>query len=309
MEKLPKVLVTSLAGICEEKELISWNISSNGHAVSVNIRFMEKGHASNMHGSQYHDTPRTGMRATKSPGQLRRDYFRANSFKRNTIPKLDVSCETEESQSFCNNERQVCETPLQEPLHINSQYIDSPDKTQDPGHVRPSNQQSENKTKAHGQETVTPNNIQDQQHSSGNGDDQMLSDHANDLMLNEHVNDQILSDHATDQMLSDHGNECSLPGHFSKITADFRAMTEFTTLRAITQTGEIVCYEPRNRRNQFYVLYEYDMFDNYNPSYGRALEAVERFDDITSVEYWKNDIEQLRRKYDEFCKEMYDGTE
>ena len=279
MEKLPKVLVNSLAGLCEEQELISWNINANGYSVSVNIKFHEKGYASDMHGSQYHDTPRTGLKANKSPGQLRRDYFRSNTFKRNThLPKLDNSSESEENQLQNCDQVQVCEhgeTPLQGMLPINSQDIPavSPDEEPDPGHVQPAIHENENKTKAH-------------------GPGKQNSDH-----------DQEISD---DQKSVDNVQESRSAEQFSKITADFRAITEFTTLRGLTHSGEIVCYEPRNRRRQFYVLYEYDLFDNYNPFYGNALETVSRFDDISTVEYWKKDIEELCRKYDEYCKEMDD---
>ncbi len=149
----------------------------------------------------------------------------------------------------------------------------SPDKTPDPGHMQPAIHDNENKTK-----TCEPG--------------KQNSDH-----------DQEVND---DQKSVDNVEESRSAEQFSKITADFRAITEFTTLRGLTHSGEIVCYEPRNRRRQFYVLYEYDLFDNYNPFYGNALETVSRFDDISTVEYWKKDIEELCRKYDEYCKEMDD---
>ncbi len=295
MDKLPKILVTTLTELCTEQEIISWNIGAKGDIVNVNIRFAEHGHAMNMQGSSSGGTYMTGMRG-KSPGQIRRDQNRFNIYRRNTMPKLDLSFngmenETNEEQDI--SQRQVCEPKPFSPgtiTSINSPAIpvemeQSPDH-EDQGHVQSSNHVTKTKTKTKAKAHVG------QKHEVDSCDDQGM-----DTLLSP---DQSTGSHSTHTCT----DTIDPSTHFCKIIADYRSVTHFTTLRGLTKSGEIACYVPNKKKHPFFVLYEYDMYEQYNPEYGRALEIMNRFDDQREEDYWKNDIQELCNHWMMYMKEM-----
>ncbi len=288
MDKLPKVLVTTLTELCNEQDIISWNVGAKENIVSVNIRFAEHGHAMNMQGSRSGATYMTGMRG-KSPGQLRRDHMRFNSYRREALSMMDLSTgetENERNDDQVINQRQVYEpqsftpdssTPINSSaIHAHVDMEQSP-AHEDEGRVQSSDQQVKTKTKAHGIQKYEVNISGDQ------GMDTLLS---------------------PDHLPGTHDADTIDPSvHFCKVIADFRSITHFTTLRGLTKTGEIACYVP-NKKHKFYVLYEYDMYNQYNTEYGRAIEIMNRFDDQRQEDYWKNDIQELCKHWEMYTKEM-----
>ena len=87
MESLPKLLVTILNQLLEEKDLNQWNVQANGDTVYVNLKFTQ-------HGQSTNDSPPSmpGWRR-KSPSERRRDSQRLSSWqsqRESNVPFVSV---------------------------------------------------------------------------------------------------------------------------------------------------------------------------------------------------------------------------
>ncbi len=194
--------------------------------------------------------------------------------------------ENEKNIEQCQSKEQVCEPDIS--LCNLELEIDHSPRHEDSGHVQPCDKEDKsNMEEAHGK----------RKHKH-----QMSSDH------NTEGRDPLSSTYDTDETLSKPLDTIDPSDHFLKVTADFRESTKFTTLMGLKHMGEIARYIPNRKKQPFYVLYEYDQYDQYVPQYSMAMESLNRFEDQKREDYWKSDIQELCKHWEIYSKNVQLNT-
>lgn len=300
LEQLPKMLLMMLERLSEEQTLLTWNVNGHEHLTTLTIRFSEGGHITNTStpGSRYGSSLRG-----KSPSQLRRDNWRKSNRSK---MYMDLPGKENNKIVMENNDGEF--SPVLGDLSVpamggSMDAPNSPDlcKSDHVGHHQTVSDADQNKTMPCEQAANITPELKSLTLSASFGDNDSVKESDDDSETNQDsVHDKVDENYMIGPV-----NPFI---HFSKVTADFRSELEFMTMRGLTYTGEIVCFERNNLKEPFYVLYEFDENDLYNDDYGDAMHWMSKFYDQRIMNSWVQETRALCICWEHYMK-TYDIDE
>lgn len=284
MEKLPKLLVTNLEELCNDEDLLYWNVNANNGIYTVSIKFG--------HGSHIVGTPGS---IRKSPSKIRRNHYRSHMLS------ASQNKDNEESKTI-EQLSKVGEFNLDEHLRDSLNHGDSAHapNTTEGGHAISTSQVGhvhEQEHSACGTQNKSLSTMSESSHSSTS------TEHCNTQVQDMSECKAITTTSSKDEVQEEQSIDPSK--YFSKVIADFRRDVDCVTMRGLTWTGNIVTVKPEQDDDGLCVICPVSSYTDYaiQERYNKSYELIQTFYDQRYHDGWKTQVQWLCKRYKSYLNE------